>query len=338
MKSSRWVELAVLCAMLVGPLFVYPIMMAHLACMALLACSLNLLFGYAGLLSFGHAAFFGVAAYASGVALKEWGFTPELAILLATAIAAVVGAIFGSLATRRSGIYFSMITLALAQLVFFLAVKAPFTNNEDGYQGVPRGRLFGVLDLKSDLAMYYFVLAVVVLAWLGMRRLIASPFGEALEGIRENEDRALSLGYSVRTFKVMVFTMSAALAGLAGALKTLVFGIAALSDVHWHVSADAIIMTVLGGMGTMLGPVVGAGVLVAVSEVFDGELSTLVPFVLGAIFIVAVSFFRRGVAGELIHALETRKKGGSPATSTAPVVSEDQPAKERPAAFPESRS
>lgn len=332
MKSSRWVELAVLGAMLVGPMITYPIMMAHLACMALLACSVNLLFGYAGLLSFGHAAFFGVAAYASGVALKEWGFTPELAILAATIAAAAVGAIFGALATRRSGIYFSMITLALAQLVFFAAVKLPFTNNEDGYQGIPRGRLFGVLDLKSDLAMYYFVLAVVVLAWLAVRRLIASPFGEALEGIRENEDRAVSLGYSVRTFKVIVFTMSAALAGLAGALKTFVFGIAALSDVHWHVSADAIIMTVLGGTGTMLGPVVGAGVLVAVGDVFDGELSTLAPFVLGAIFIVAVSSFRRGVAGEIIHALETRRSAAD-APAAPPSASEEsapEPSQARP--------
>lgn len=306
MKVSRWIEIVLLVAMLVAPFLVYPILAAQLACLALLACSVNLLFGYGGLLSFGHSAFFGTAAYACGIALKEWGLTPEIAVLFATVVAGLLGFLFGALATRRTGIYFSMITLALAQLVYFVAVKAPFTNNEDGYQGIPRGRLFGVIDLGSDTVTYYFVLSVVVLAWLCVRRVIRSPFGEALEGIRENEDRATSLGYRVRTYKVMVFTMSAALAGLAGALKSIVFNIAALSDVYWHVSADAIIMMVLGGMSTLLGPFVGAAVLVAVGHALEGELSTLIPFVLGVIFMAAVMTCRRGIVGELVHVLEAR--------------------------------
>lgn len=311
MKSSTWFELAALGAMVVAPLFVYPILMAQLACMALLACSLNLLFGYAGLLSFGHAAFFGVAAYGAGVAMKEWGLRPELAALAATLLAAALGAVFGALATRRQGIYFSMITLALAQLVYFAVVKAPFTNNEDGYQGVPRGKLFGLVDLQNDMAVYYFVLAVVVLAWLFVRRTVSSPFGEALEGIRENEPRAISLGYDVRTYKILVFTLSAGLAGLAGALKTLVFCLAALSDVHWHLSGDAIIMTVLGGAGTALGPLFGAAVLVAVGHALEGELAPLLPVVMGTIFIVVVLVFRRGVAGELLRALSHRKQSAA---------------------------
>ena len=304
MKLPRLLELLVLVALVLSPLVIYPIMLAQFVCMALLACSINLLFGYAGLLSFGHAAFFGVAAYATGYALKEWGFTPEMGVVFGTIVAMVLGTAFGSLATRRQGIYFSMITLALAQLVYFAVVKTPFTNNEDGYQGVPRGRVFGLIDMSSDLRVYYFVLAIAVLAFFFVQRTVDSPFGEALKGVRENEARAISLGYNVRVYKVLAFTLSAGVAGLAGSLKTLVFGLASLSDVHWHLSGDAIIMVILGGAGTLIGPVFGAALLVVVQYLLEGPLIALTPVVLGVVFIVCVLVFRRGVIGQLLHALD----------------------------------
>ena len=304
MKLPRILELLVLITLVLSPLVVYPILLAQFVCMALLACSLNLLFGYAGLLSFGHAAFFGVAAYATGYAMKEWGLTPEVGVVFGAVVAMTLGAAFGSLATRRQGIYFSMITLALAQLVYFAVVRTPFTHNEDGYQGIPRGRLFGLVDMGNDLVVYYFVLAVAVLAFFFVHRTVNSPFGEALKGIRDNEARATSLGYNVRVYKVMTFTLSAGVAGLAGSLKTLVFGLASLSDVHWHLSGDAIIMVILGGAGTLIGPVFGASVLVLVHRLLEGELIALTPVVLGAIFIVCVLAFRRGVIGQLLHVLD----------------------------------
>jgi branched-chain amino acid transport system permease protein len=283
--------------LLVAPAVMYPILLAQLLCMALLAAAVNLLLGFGGLLSFGHAAFFGLAGYMAGYCLKEWHFTPEVGLLVGTAGAGLLGLAFGWLAVRRSGIYFSMVTLALAQLVYFVLVQAPFTHGEDGLQGVPRGRLLGLVDLADDNRLYYFVLAVAVGAWLLIRRIVASPFGEVLAAIRDNEVRATSLGYDVRTYKVIAFGLSAALAGLAGALKTLVFGLATLADAHWHVSADAVIMVVLGGVGTLTGPLFGAGVLVLVQYFLAGSYDALVPVVLGFTFMGAVLGFRRGIAG-----------------------------------------
>ncbi|MDB5817296.1 MAG: branched-chain amino acid transporter permease, partial [Rhizobacter sp.] len=227
------------------------------------------------------------------------------------------GAVFGLLATRRQGLYFSMITLALAQLLYFGLMQAPFTNKEDGYQGVPRGRLLGLVDLSGDLRIYYFVLVVVVLAWLLVKRIVASPFGEVLRAVRDNEPRATSLGYDVRVYKVMTFTLSAGLAGLAGGLKTLVFGLASLSDASWHLSGDAVIMTILGGAGTIVGPVFGASIVVLVQYVLTGEWIALAPVVMGVIFMVCVLTFRRGIVGELLNALRPR---GSADALAAPTV------------------
>ena len=237
----------------------YPVFVMKLMCFALYASAFNLLLGYTGLLSFGHAAFLGGAAYLCGHSIKVWGLNPEWALLLGTAGGAFLGWIFGMLAIRRQGIYFSMITLALAQMLFFVCLQAPFTGGEDGMQGVPRGALFGVLDLKSDLAMYYVALAVVVLAFLLIVRIIHSPFGQVLKGIKENEARAISLGYDTQRYKLLAFVLSAALAGLAGSLKTLVLGFATLSDVHWTSSGEVILMTLVGGLGTLSGPLLGRG-------------------------------------------------------------------------------
>lgn len=307
MKLENWLKVVVLGAFLVAPLLAYPMMMAQVLCMALLACSVNLLFGYAGLLSFGHAAFFGIAAYACGYSMKEWGWTPEFGIVLGTLAGLGLGAVFGSLAIRRQGIYFSMITLALAQLLYFVLAQAPFTNKDDGYQGVPRGHLFGLIDLSSDLNVYYFVLILAVLVWLFVERIVESPFGEVLKAVRENEDRATSLGYDVRVYKVLAFTLSAGIAGMAGALHTLLFSIASLSDASWHLSGDAVIMTILGGAGTLVGPVFGAGILTLVQYMLQGEYVSLSSVVLGLIFMVCVLLFRRGIVGQLLHSLADKK-------------------------------
>ncbi|HEY1225683.1 MAG TPA: branched-chain amino acid ABC transporter permease, partial [Ramlibacter sp.] len=234
----------------------YPVFVMKLLCFALFACAFNLLLGFTGLLSFGHAAFLGGSAYVAGHAMKIWGLTPELGLLLGTATGALLGWLFGVLAIRRQGIYFAMITLALAQMVFFVALQAKFTGGEDGLQAVPRGKLFGVVDLGNDLTMYYVTLAIVVAAFLLIMRTIHSPFGQVLKGIKENEPRALSLGYDVSRFKLLAFVISAALSGLAGSLKTLVLGFATLTDVHWSSSGSVILMTLLGGLGTLSGPIV----------------------------------------------------------------------------------
>ena len=310
--------LALIAAPLVGA---YPVFVMKLMCFALFASAFNLLLGYTGLLSFGHAAFLGGAAYMAGHAIKVWSFTPELGIVLGTLGGAALGLVAGWLAIRRQGIYFSMITLALAQMLFFVALQAPFTGGEDGLQGVPRGKLFGVLDLSSDLTMYYVALVICVLGFLVIVRTVHSPFGQVLKAIKENEPRAISLGYDVNRFKLLVFVLSAAITGLAGSLKTVVLGFATLSDVHWTASGHVVLMTLMGGMGTLSGPIVGSAIVVALeNKIGDfGHLlakltgvewfSTLgesVTIVTGFIFVVCVLAFRRGVMGEIIEWMQRR--------------------------------
>lgn len=310
-------------ALLVAPFAgAYPVFVMKLMCYALFASAFNLLLGYTGLLSFGHAAFLGGSAYVAGHVMKVWGLTPELGLIAGTLFGAFLGWIFGLLAIRRQGIYFAMITLALAQMVFFIALQARFTDGEDGLQAVPRGRLFGIIDLQNDLTMYYVALAVVVAAFLLIVRTVHSPFGQVLKGIKENEPRALSLGYDVARFKLLAFVISAALSGLAGSLKTLVLGFATLSDVHWSTSGQVILMTLVGGLGTLSGPLVGAAV-VELLENKIGEFGSLmaritsidwfstlgesVGIVTGLIFVICVLAFRRGVMGEVIAFIDRRR-------------------------------
>ncbi|HVB83966.1 MAG TPA: branched-chain amino acid ABC transporter permease [Rhodanobacteraceae bacterium] len=304
MKTHRvfWVLLVVLG--LIAPLFAYPVFVMQLMCFALFACAFNLLLGYTGLLSFGHAAFFGGAAYITGYALKAWGFTPLAGILLGTLFATVLGALFGALAIRRQGIYFAMVTLALAQIVYFLALELPFTGGEDGMQGIPLGTLFGLLNLNRPLVMYYTVFAIFLLGFTVIYRTIHSPFGKVLLAIRENEPRALSLGYNVTRCKLQAFVLSAALSGLAGATKAVVFQFAALTDVRWETSGMVILMTLLGGMGTAFGPVVGAMIVVSLQNLLSG-MGSWVEVVIGAIFIACVLVFRRGIVGEIGRRLKS---------------------------------
>jgi len=289
---------------LVLPFFVYPVFIMDVLCMALFASAFNLLLGYTGLLSFGHAAFLGAAGYLAGHAVKVWGLPNELALLLGTTSSALLGLVFGGLAIRRSGIYFAMITLGLAQVVYFLAVQMPFTHGDDGLQGVPRGRLLGLVSLQSDqasgrYAMYYFVYAIFLLGFWVIYRTIHSPFGHVLRSIRENEARALSLGYDVDRYKLLAFVISAGLSGLAGATKTLVFQAETLTDVHWHKSGEVVLMTLLGGMGTVMGPSVGALIVVALENYLSG-LGSWVTVITGLVFVVGVLAFRRGFVGEAI--------------------------------------
>jgi branched-chain amino acid transport system permease protein len=267
-------------------------------CLALFACAFNLLLGYTGLLSFGHAAFLGAAGYVTGHTVKVLGFQPELGILAGTATAAALGYVFGSLAIRRSGIYFAMITLALAQMVYFMFLQMPFTGGEDGLQGVPRGKLFGMFDLMQPLYMYYFVFAIFLAGFWVIYRTIHSPFGQVLKAIRENEPRAISLGYDVEKYKLTAFVISAALSGLAGSTKTLVFQLASLTDVHWHTSGEVVLMTLLGGMGTVFGPVIGAIVVVSLQN-YGANIGEFVTVITGTIFVICVLAFRRGIVGEL---------------------------------------
>jgi branched-chain amino acid transport system permease protein len=277
---------------------VYLVFVMKILCFALFACAFNMLLGFAGLLSFGHAAFFGSAAYVTAHLCKELGVGPELGILAGLGTSAALGYVIGSIAIRRQGIYFAMVTLALAQMVYFGALQAPFTGGEDGIQNVPRGRLLGIIDLSSDTAMYYFVLAIFVCGFWLIYRAINSPFGEVLKAIRENEPRAISLGYDVNRFKLMAFVLSATLAGLAGSTKALVFQLASLGDVHWHASGEVVLMTLLGGVGTILGPVLGATVVVALQNYLAG-IGSWSTIVLGLVFMACVLAFRRGVVGEL---------------------------------------
>jgi branched-chain amino acid transport system permease protein len=304
--TNLGIAMAVMVALfVVAPFVVYPIFLMKALCFALFACAFNLLIGYVGLASFGHALFFGWASYFTAYAAKAWGWPPELAILLGTAGAAVLGAIAGALAIRRQGIYFAMITLALAQMMYFFALEAKFTGGEDGIQGVPRGRLFGFFDLSHEMTMYAFVLVVVVAGILFIYRIINSPFGEVLKAIRENEQRCVSLGFHTERYKLVAFVLSATLAGLAGSMKSLVFQLASLTDVHWSMSGDVLLMTLLGGLGTMLGPVVGAFAVVAMQS-YLAPFGQWVLVIQGAIFVVCVLVFRRGIVGELAHLLRVR--------------------------------
>ncbi|MEO8937864.1 MAG: branched-chain amino acid ABC transporter permease [Burkholderiaceae bacterium] len=278
----------------------YPVLVMKVLCFAIFACAFNLLFGYTGLLSFGHAAFFGTAAYATGWLVRAMNVSPEIGILFGMLIAAALGLVVGTIAIRRQGIYFAMITLALAQMVYFACLQVPFTHGEDGLQGVPRGALFGVLPLESDVTMYYFVLAVFVAVFIVIRRIVHSPYGQVLKAIRENEPRAVSLGYDVDRYKLLAFVLSSALAGLAGSLKTLVLGFATLSDVHWTMSGEVILMTLLGGLGTFLGPVLGAGIVISLQDGLADRAGSWVTVIIGVIFVVCVLLFRRGIVGEYV--------------------------------------
>lgn len=287
------VVVAVLAA---APLLLYPILAIKILIFALFAAAFNLLFGYAGLLSFGHAAFFGGASYVAGYAAKAWGTGPLLAIVIGVAFAAAIGAVFGYLAIRRRGIYFAMITLALSQMFYFLCIQMPFTGGENGLSDIPRGSLLGIVSLESNLAIYYFVAVVFIVSLLAIRRIVNSPFGDTLRAIRDNETRVISLGYNVNRYKLGVFVISAAFAGLAGALKALAFQFASLTDVAWHMSGEVILMTLLGGIGTLLGPVIGAGVVVAMTN-YLSTTAFPVPVALGVIFVVCIIAFRKGVVG-----------------------------------------
>jgi branched-chain amino acid transport system permease protein len=303
-----YVLIALLIALgVVAPFAIYPIFLMKALCLALFACAFNLLLGYVGLLSFGHAAFLGWAAYVCGHTAKAWGWPPELAILAGTAAATLLGLVFGWLAIRRTGIYFAMITLALAQMTYFFALQAPFTGGEDGLQPIPRGELFGVIDLGRMLNMYYVTLAVFVFGFLLVYRTVHSPFGQVLKAIRENETRAVSLGYKVDQYKLLAFVLSAALSGLAGATKAIVFQFATLTDVHWHTSGEVVLMTLLGGMGTIFGPVVGAFVVVTLQNYLAG-FGGWVTVITGAIFVACVLLFRRGIVGELARIASAQKR------------------------------
>src|SRR4029453_11123339 len=277
---------------------VYPVFLMKALCFALFACAFNLLIGFGGLLSFGHAMFLGTAGYVCAHAAKEWGWPPEAAIFIGTFASTVLGAVVGALAIRRQGIYFAMITLALAQMIFFFYLQAPFTHGEDGIQSVPRGRLFGVLDLTSTLVMYYVVLAIFLAAFIFIYRIVHSPFGQVLKAIRENEPRAISLGYDAEKYKLLAFVLSATLSGLAGSVKAIVFQLASLTDVHWTMSGEVVLMTLLGGMGTIFGPVVGAFAIVGLESYLAG-FGQWVTVITGAIFVICVLAFRRGIVGEL---------------------------------------
>ena len=305
MLSGNRLAIALVALALVAPFGLYPVFLMKALCFALFACAFNLLIGYVGLLSFGHAAFFGSAGYVTAHAAKVWGLPPELAILLGTAASALLGLVFGALAIRRQGIYFAMVTLALSQMLFFYALQAPFTHGEDGIQAVPRGTLFGLIDLNDPLAMYYFVLAIFLLGFFLIYRTIHSPFGQVMKAIRENEPRAISLGYKTDQYKLVAFILSAALAGLAGGTKSLVFQLASLTDVTWQMSGEVVLMTLLGGLGTVLGPVVGAFIVVAM-ENYLAQYGSWVTIIQGVIFVLCVLTFRRGIVGEIQHLLRRR--------------------------------
>ena len=320
--SPRWA--LILCVLLLaaavaGPFLLYPVFLMKALCFALFACAFNLLIGYVGLLSFGHAAFMGTAAYITAYVVKVWGFEPLTGILAGTAVAAMLGAGFGWLAIRRQGIYFAMVTLALAQMVYFVALQAKFTGGEDGIQAVPRGRLLGLIDLGDPFAMYYFVLVVFLIGYAVIYRTIRSPFGQVLQAIRENEPRAISLGYRTERYKLLAFTLSATLAGLAGSTKSLVFQLASLTDVQWQMSGEVVLMTLLGGLGTVFGPVVGAFIDVTM-ENYLAQYGSWVTVIQGVIFVSCVLTFRRGVVGEIIHLAHRLTAGRSEAPPPAAVA------------------
>lgn len=321
----KYVLIAVmLLVALAAPFYLYPTFLMQILCFAIYAGAFNLLFGYTGLLSFGHAAYFGFAAYICGYAAKTLGMTPELAILFGGLSGAMLGLIIGYLAVRQQGIIFAMVTFALAEVVYFICLRAPFTGGEDGMQSIPRGHFLGLIDLSNSLSMYYFVLGIFLLCSFALYRIIHSPFGQVLRAIRENETRAISMGYKTDRYKLAAFVLSATLAGIAGSTKTLVFQLATLTDVHWHKSGEVILMTLLGGLGTLAGPTVGAGLVVWLNEGL-AELGEWVPFILGASFVVCVLAFRRGIVGELQAFLE-RRKSVAAASTEAPAEPATRPA------------
>ena len=293
-------------ALLVAPFGIYPVFLMKVMCFALFACAFNLLLGYTGLLSFGHAMFFGGSAYICAHTIKVLGFSPELGLLAGVLFAAVLGFVAGLLAIKRQGIYFAMVTLALAQMFFFFCLQAKFTGGEDGLQGVPRRQLFGVIGISQAIHLSYLVLAIFLFGFLVIYRTIHSPFGQVLKAIRENEPRAISLGYRANQYKLLAFVLSAALAGLAGSTKVLVFQLASLTDVAWQMSGEVVLMTLVGGMGTILGPVVGAAVIVTMQNYLAG-LGEWVLVIQGVIFVLAVSLFRRGFVGEVIAIAQQMK-------------------------------
>jgi branched-chain amino acid transport system permease protein len=324
MKIAFAVMIAVLVLAPLPPFQVYPVFLMKALCFALFACAFNLLIGYGGLLSFGHAMFFGWASYVSAHLAKvgtvslpywagQWAWlsipfpaqSPALAILGGTLVAGILGVIVGGIAIRRQGIYFAMITLALAQMLYFFALQAKFTGGEDGIQGVPRGKLFGIIDLSDNMTMYAVVVVIFLAAFLVIYRIVHSPFGEVLKAIRENEPRAISLGYKADRYKLVAFVLSAVFAGLAGATKALVFQLASLTDVHWTMSGEVVLMTLVGGLGTIFGPVVGATIIVAMQTYF-ASFGEWVPVIQGTIFVVCVLAFRRGVIGELAARLHIK--------------------------------
>ncbi len=305
-SSAQLAALGVLIAFLaVAPFFLYPVFLMKLLCFALFACAFNLLIGYVGLLSFGHAAYFGMGGYIAGHAAKVWGLSPEIAVLAGAAVAGFQGWIFGWIAIRRQGIYFAMITLAMAQMIYFICVQAPFTGGEDGIQAIPRGSLFGTVSMASDMSMYWFVAAIFLAGFLMIHRIIHSPYGQVLKAIRENEPRATSLGYRTDDYKLVAFILSATLAGVAGGVKSLVFGIATLTDVHWSMSGEVVLMTLVGGLGTVFGPVVGAAVIVTMQN-YLAEMGAWVTVIQGAIFVTVVLAFRRGIVGEIANLLKVK--------------------------------
>jgi branched-chain amino acid transport system permease protein len=306
-RYQRNAFLVMLAILIIAPAVVYPVFLMKALCFALFACAFNLLIGFGGLLSFGHAMFLGMAGYLAAHSAKVWGFPTELAILTGVAGATVLGVFAGMLAIRRQGIYFAMITLALAQMVFFFCLQAPFTGGEDGIQSVPRGKLLGVVDLTNNYVMYFTVLAIFTAGFLLIHRIIHSPFGQVLKAIRDNEARAISLGYRTERYKLAAFVLSAALAGLAGATKAIVFQLASLTDVYWGTSGEVVLMTLLGGLGTVFGPVVGAFVIASM-EHYLSELGAWVSITHGIIFVICVLAFRRGIMGELEAWLRSRRK------------------------------
>ncbi|GJG98961.1 branched-chain amino acid ABC transporter permease [Paraburkholderia terrae] len=317
MMQRKALYVLLLVALIVAPFVgAYPVFVMKVLCFALFAAAFNLLIGYTGLLSFGHAMFLATAGYITGYTIQTLGMSPEVGVIAGVAAATLLGFVVGLFAIRRQGIYFAMVTLALAQMVYFVFLQAPFTHGEDGLQGVPRGKLFGTLSLSSDLTLYFVVLAVMVLAFLLIVRIVHSPFGQVLIAIKENEPRAISLGYDTNRFKLLAFILSAGLAGLAGSLKVLVLGFETLGDAYWTMSGLVVLMTLVGGMGTLFGPLLGAALIVALEDRLGdigsglasvtgvewfrslGESATIVT---GLIFIACVLAFRRGIVGEIVQ-------------------------------------
>jgi branched-chain amino acid transport system permease protein len=308
-RAGRIAWIVALAFLIVAPFMgIYPIFVAQALCFAIFAIAFNLLLGYTGLLSFGHAAFFGGAAYVTAWLLQEKHLTPELALVGGILAAAAAGAVVGAIAIRRQGIYFAMVTLALSQMLYFFFLQAPFTGGENGLQGVERGKLFGLIPLDGDLALYFFVVAIFVAVFLFVLRVVHSPYGQVLKAIRENEPRAISLGYDVDRYKLLAFVLSTMLAGLAGSLKTVVVGFATLSDAHWSLSGEVVLMTLLGGMGTFAGPVIGAFTIIGLQNFLADQVGSWINVIIGAIFVVCVVAFRRGFVGEL-RAWQLRRKG-----------------------------